>query len=506
MMNGTGILYLVTFVANAAILVFEIAGARLLAPFFGTSVEVWSGTIAVVLGGMAIGYWAGGIIADRYPDKGVLGTILFGAGLAALLAWGLRDFIPALFSEMHVFSLTWATVGAALLLFAPMTIILAAVSPFIAKFLLTTLDSSAKTVGRINAVGTAGSITGALLSGLLLIPRFSLSNIFLGIALVLLALALMISSARFSKKMGMLVAIFGLSAFISTATSADLGALVRADIGTPYNRIWILEHQMESHTLRMVQTDPFGTQCAMRILPDNTVDESRIEFTYLKGFDAIARVTHDETTSLHALFLGGCNYSYPRTFLSHFKNASGTVVEIDPGMTRAAEEYFGFVPSRFPSLQVVHEDARRYAARATAAYDLIFMDTFGSSSNIPFHLTTQENFLALKHRLRGDGLLIINMIGPHAGPSSAFAASMIKTVSTIFPHTALYSFNQQAPSALQNLLIVASVSRELPDSFSTRTYPDLSLTKADISELAPSLVLTDDYAPVEYLTRTNRAL
>jgi hypothetical protein len=81
------VFYFTTFVANAAILVFEIAGARLLAPYLGTSVEVWAGTIAVILGGMAFGYYGGGILADPSPKRETLGLVLFFAGLAALFAW-----------------------------------------------------------------------------------------------------------------------------------------------------------------------------------------------------------------------------------------------------------------------------------------------------------------------------------------------------------------------------------------------------------------------------------
>jgi LytS/YehU family sensor histidine kinase len=51
--------YALSFLTNATILVFEITGGRLLAPYIGNSVGVWAGLIAVILGGMAIGYHFG---------------------------------------------------------------------------------------------------------------------------------------------------------------------------------------------------------------------------------------------------------------------------------------------------------------------------------------------------------------------------------------------------------------------------------------------------------------
>ena len=48
----------------------EIAAARLMAPFFGSSTIIWANTIAVVLLALSAGYKLGGVLADRRPDRG----------------------------------------------------------------------------------------------------------------------------------------------------------------------------------------------------------------------------------------------------------------------------------------------------------------------------------------------------------------------------------------------------------------------------------------------------
>ena len=45
----------------------EIAAARLMAPFFGSSTVIWANTIAVVLVALSVGYRLGGRLADRRP-------------------------------------------------------------------------------------------------------------------------------------------------------------------------------------------------------------------------------------------------------------------------------------------------------------------------------------------------------------------------------------------------------------------------------------------------------
>ena len=53
------------FFTSAAVLVIEILAARLLAPYLGVSLQVFTGIIGVVLAGISIGAWLGGRAADR---------------------------------------------------------------------------------------------------------------------------------------------------------------------------------------------------------------------------------------------------------------------------------------------------------------------------------------------------------------------------------------------------------------------------------------------------------
>jgi len=60
-------LELVVFCCGAAVMVLEIVGARILAPFLGASIVVWTGLIGVVMASLAVGYWQGGmVLTDEY--------------------------------------------------------------------------------------------------------------------------------------------------------------------------------------------------------------------------------------------------------------------------------------------------------------------------------------------------------------------------------------------------------------------------------------------------------
>ncbi|HEV8267943.1 MAG TPA: fused MFS/spermidine synthase, partial [Thermoanaerobaculia bacterium] len=73
------------FVAGAALMGLEIAGSRVLAPVFGTSIFVWGSLITTFLASLAVGYWAGGRLADRRPEPALLASLLAAAGV---ILWG----------------------------------------------------------------------------------------------------------------------------------------------------------------------------------------------------------------------------------------------------------------------------------------------------------------------------------------------------------------------------------------------------------------------------------
>ena len=73
------------FAANAGLLVLQLAAARLLAPFVGSSLETWAAVIAAFLAGIALGNAAGGRLADRDPGGRSLPLLLLLGAVAA--AW-----------------------------------------------------------------------------------------------------------------------------------------------------------------------------------------------------------------------------------------------------------------------------------------------------------------------------------------------------------------------------------------------------------------------------------
>ena len=74
-------LYLTAAVTGAAIMIVEILGAKMLAPYVGTSHFVWTAQIAVTLVALAAGYYAGGRLVDASPRLSRIYTCVLLAAL-----------------------------------------------------------------------------------------------------------------------------------------------------------------------------------------------------------------------------------------------------------------------------------------------------------------------------------------------------------------------------------------------------------------------------------------
>src|ERR1700737_2413118 len=122
-------------------LALEMCASRLLGAYFGTSLYIWASLIGLILVYLTLGYFIGGRLADRYPSEQVLCTI---TGLAAL--------------------------SISILPFAVPVTLLGLVSPFAIRLATKEIRQSGRSSGSLYAISTFGSILGAFLPVLWLIP------------------------------------------------------------------------------------------------------------------------------------------------------------------------------------------------------------------------------------------------------------------------------------------------------------------------------------------------
>ena len=421
-------LYLIVFMSGGILMGVQIAGSRILAPSFGSSIFVWGSLIGLFMGAMALGYFLGGKLADAWPSFGALAIIVSLAGLYTFIMipyFGLDVCagIGRTFSDQMVGPLLACTV----LFFVP-GFLLAMVTPYAIKLNATTLAGLGGVAGSMSALSTSGSIVGTLLTTFLLIPSMKVSNALYLLGVLLIAVAIL-SLILFKSAVG------GLSRADRHKTS------VLALIGLACLEVWAiyparpqigkderLVHYEESAYHDIGVTEEVFAEGGRLRAPANISRKLRFNDNTESGiypyrWEYQNSVLYTDLMHLALVFtpepkrvlmVGGGGAVAP----IQFNQAYGShvdILEIDPAVRRIAIDYFqapkGEQAQSGEGQVVFHiGDARMNLKKMEGAYDVIILDAYSSGGQIPFHLLTWQFLRDIKARLTPGGVLVTNII------------------------------------------------------------------------------------------------
>ncbi len=485
------ILEITVFVCGALVMIYEITGSRLLSPYLGASTYVWTSLIGVILAALSLGYWLGGRIADKKPDLKVLAFVIFLAGSLVSVTILLKDLILALIAESSAI-LELKSVIAALLLFAPASVLLGFVTPYAVKLKMSSLADTGKIVGRLYALSTVGSILGTFAAGFFLIPFVGSEKTLYLIGASLIALSILLVPFALKPFNLMVLIMFVCAVGVNEFRAFYLFQTKELrDIDTEYSRVQIFQTTDNHGTpIRALVIDPYFVQSGMFL------DSDELVFAYAKYYHLIRHFKPDFNETL---MIGGAGYSFPKDYLKTYKTAKMDVVEIDPQMTEIAKKYFRLEEN--PRLNIIHQDGRIFLNRAASnKYDAVLMDAFGSLFSVPFQLTTIEAVEQINRVLKSDGIVIFNLGGAIEGDASRFLNAELKTYQQIFPQVYLFKVNADyTDTQLQNLIIVACKTQNLAPLQTDDTEISSLLEHFYGKHLQTNTeILTDDLAPVEY--------
>jgi spermidine synthase len=376
--------------------------------------------------------------------------------------------------------------------------ILGAISPIVVKLAVRDLEETGRTVGRIYAAGSIGSIAGTFAAGFFLISRFGAHGVVWGASLVLgiLGLLLLLSS-RWLWTVPVLLLATGL-ALPAVRPQWLQGPCTRE---TDYFCIQVREQEHGGEPVRVLYLD--------RLLHSYSSlnDPTKLVYGYEQMYaEATAYLAQrDPQAPLRALFIGGGGYTFPRYMEAVYPDSELTVIEIDPGVTQVAYEMLGLQED---SEIVTHnEDARMFLAREpTTAYDLIMGDAF-NDFGVPYHLTTKEFNDQVRAWLADDGLYVVNLID---GPWGTLLRSYAHTLRQSFNHVYIaINVRSWRRSSRSTLVLIASDTPLDLEAFETIDggdgAPQLAsqiISGDEIDALLAEgriVTLTDRYAPVDQM-------
>jgi len=185
MIKEKNILYLLAFFEGGALISLEIICGKLLAPYFGTSIYVWSGIIGITLGGLILGYLLGGFLSKKNRLFKIITVLYLGLSIVIIIIPFLSQWILESLKQLEI------RVGIILSLISFMLvpiIIMATMGPLIIQILTNIIRNPGKSAGLIYAISTIGGVVFVFLFGFWIIPTvgLKLSAIGLGSTLAII--------------------------------------------------------------------------------------------------------------------------------------------------------------------------------------------------------------------------------------------------------------------------------------------------------------------------------
>lgn len=485
------ILELIVFVCGMIVMALELVGSRILAPYLGTSIIVWTSLIGIILGFISIGYWYGGKIADQHQSYKVFSFIIFSGAISVGFIAICQSFVLN-FIQKEITSIYVGTIIATLSLFAIPGALLGMVPPYAIRLKIETIKRSGETVGNIYAISTVGSIVGTFLTGFILIPHLGIIKILIILTISLILASLLVFSKNFLYTRCLIIILILIIYIFFIKFPVSFNKNIVADIETKYNRIWLTKSS-DPKTLRPIlslKTDPYGSQSAMFLDGDDD-----LVFDYAKYYRLAKYFTPDFKNSL---LIGGAAYSYPKDYLKQNPGARLDVVEIDPGVTDIAKKYFNLRDDK--RLNIYHEDGRVFLNKTKNKYDVVFVDAFTSHASIPYQLTTVDTAQNIYNILNEKGAVFINIWSAIEGEQGLFLRSEYKTYKNIFPQVYLFVVDENLNEEKKQNIILLALKSNIKQEFRSSNMEINSylehLWKKEISDDVN--ILTDDRAPVDY--------
>ena len=484
-------------VCGAMVMVLEILGSRVVGPFFGVSLFVWTSLIAVTLLGLSLGYAVGGFMADRKGSPAHLYGIVFLAGAAVLLIPVLKK--PVLEATL-VLGLRLGALTASCLLFGPALFLLGCVSPYIVKVTARQLSHFGRTVGLLYAVSTIGGLIGTVCTGFLLIAHFRVSGIFLfcGTGLIVLSTLYFL---LFGKKY---ICVVLLAVPLLLPASGEVHTMLLGN-GTRVTKTF--EADTFYGNLRVLDFASADGKVREREMVVDGVSQGKVDLNngmplhdYFYYLQYIPFSLNAQGKNCLVIGLG------PGILPAWYEKMGITtdVVDISQEVFAVAEKYFGFRSSG----RCIVGDARYFLNTSKKKYDFVILEVF-NGENTPSHLLSLESLRLISRHMNGGAILGINLIGSIRNDTFVIS-SIKKTLEKVFTTVEIFpTFKPDVHNrGIGNVEIIAcnlphlTLAKERLRAF--QFSPREGRGFGRIGETftlrpgTPAVVLTDDYNPSDF--------
>ncbi len=492
--NHRGLDFLIFF-TGAATLSLEVLASRIMTPYFGVSLYIWAGILAITLIFLATGYYLGGRLTTGRQPQSLLALYLLAPLLAALILMGAALMYPLLFPLLARGNLIVASfLGGSMLLALPL-ILLSAMNPLLIALDRRDRSEGDSGAGRVFFISTIGSVAGVIITAFLIIPIMTNFRAVLAISLGLCVAAGWTAwqakaLPRLDRhKLVLLCCLVALMGLLLQWGQRGYLRLLAASSG--FDQWWevLADYPSVFGNIKVVAVSGGEPRAVTDLM---YVQDGIIQNHYNHNGEAV-----DHTPMMLRLadlfapqakqagVLGLAAGAIPK----HLKaiGLKVTVAEINPQALQAATKFFGYDPR---GIEHHWEDARTLVRRRPQAFDLILVDLFQGDAT-PEYLLTREFFQDLRSSLQPGGTVIMNMFFDSVDDRPN--QHMLATITAVFPQILEFRAPSQSGKFL-NAYVVARLG-ELSPELAHRAASQMPPAADDAATLASArLVRRQDLA------------
>jgi spermidine synthase len=471
-------LLVTAFTTGTILMALEMTGSRILAPYFGNTIYVWTNLIGIILLSLSVGYYIGGKLADRYNSYKLLYMIIFSASVYILLS---LFFYKPLLSNLSSLGQLYGSILSTISLFAVPMVLLSMVPPFIIKF-MSKVTNVGTSVGLVNSISTIGNIFGVFFSTFVTIPHLGTK-----LTLHFCFITLLLISVIFLSLINWRFIFLSLSILLLLLTpSYSIGHSIIYQDESLYSQITI---KNESNKLTLYLDDEAQSVYNM---------ETYFTGYYFEHFLTLPLI--NPTDDLLILGLGaGTSVDQ---FEFYYPEMNIDAVEIDKKVVDTSSKYFNLKET--DKVKIYIDDARPFLSDLNKKYGIVEIDIFARSPYIPFYVATKEFFTLVSNSLTDTGVGGMNILAP--GEDKELLKTMEQTMLDVFPTVIeiyVNGYNYVVMFSKEDLSLAELKSRLNSENKDIQMLID-SLKLKKIEKDDSIQILTDDKAPIELLTLHTR--
>lgn len=429
---------ILAFLEGAAVMVIELTAARLMIPYFGQTVFVWTNIIGIILAAVAVGNYFGGLLADKSRTLFPLFLLLMISGVFCL-------FIPHIVPSVAAFFLgeglplneafpllIRGSFATALLVFAPPVLLAGACLPFLVKAASEVAGVVGRASGSVYGCSTLGSIAGTFVSTYVFIEALGSKRTFYLAGLTLIVISIIgWMAVKSSKKKSVtgLIVLFILSSvaymgYPSPSFRASEEILFETE--SRYQYVCVRRDGDNPDRIRLCLNEDLDSFHSLYSRDEILTGGQYYDYYCL--LPCLAGMSEPERVCILGLAAGTTARQYAHFFSSNPK-LSIDGVEIDEVTVEAGRKFMDLDSARHCLELYPDMDGRIFLQNVDRIYDTIIIDAYAKQVYIPFQLTTREFFSLVHDHLCEGGIMGMNVNGYfHSDPVVSYIANTAASV------------------------------------------------------------------------------